>query len=102
MSSPGFYTTGTTYEGHNGYSLRLEGLEKGINDRAMERAIVIHGAPYVSEDIVRRQGFSGRSQGCPAVPLTVARPLINTIRNGSCVFVYHPDYVRRSHILSSI
>lgn len=102
MSSPGFYTTGTTYEGHNGYSLRLEGLEKGINDRAMERAIVIHGAPYVSEDIVRRQGFSGRSQGCPAVPLTVARPLINTIRNGSCVFVYHPTYVRSSRILSTI
>ena len=100
MSSPGFYTTGNTYEGHNGYSLQLDGLEKGINDRARERAIVIHGAPYVSEDIVRMQGYSGRSQGCPAVPVSLARPLINTIRNGSCVFVYHPSYVHRSRILS--
>lgn len=101
MSSPGFYTTGTTYEGHNGYSLKLDGLEKGINDRAQERAIVIHGAPYVSEEVVRMQGYSGRSQGCPAVPVTLARPLINTIRNGSCVFVYHPSYVRQSRILSA-
>jgi hypothetical protein len=101
MSSPGFYITGNTYEGHNGYSLQLDGLEKGINDRARQRAIVIHGAPYVSEEIVRMQGYSGRSQGCPAVPVSLARPLINTIRNGSCVFVYHPSYVHRSRILSA-
>ncbi len=101
MSSPGFYTTGYTYEGHSGYSLQLDGLEKGINDRAKERAIVIHGAPYVSEEIVRMQGYSGRSQGCPAVPVSLARPLINTIRNGSCVFVYHPSYVRHSSILTA-
>jgi hypothetical protein len=100
MSSPGFYITGDTYEGHNGLSLRLEGMERGINDNALERGIVIHGAPYVSEEIVNMQGYSGRSQGCPAVPLATAKPLINKIKNGSCVFIYHPSYVKRSEILN--
>lgn len=99
MSSPGFYITAETYEGKNGYSLKLEGVEKGINDNAYERGIVVHGAPYVSQDFVNAQGWIGRSQGCPAVPVQTSRPIINTIKNGSCLFIYHPSYVSRSPIL---
>lgn len=99
MSSPGFYITGDTYDGKNGYSLKLIGLEKGINDRAYDRGIVIHGADYVSQDYVNAQGFIGRSQGCPAVPVHLNRSIINAINNHSCVFIYHPDYVRRSPVL---
>jgi hypothetical protein len=99
MSSPGFYVTRETYEGHNGYSLRLDGMERGINDKALERGIVVHGAPYVSEQIVNMQGFSGRSQGCPAVPVQYAKPLINKIKNGTCLFIYSPGYINHSKIL---
>lgn len=98
-SSPGFYVTGGTYEGKNGYSLKLEGLERGINDNAMERGIVVHGAEYVCDDYVNAQGWIGRSQGCPAVPVQQSRPLINTIKNGTCLFIYHPSYIRRSQVL---
>ena len=99
MSSPGFYITRETYEGHNGYSLKLDGMESGINDNAYERGIVIHGAAYVCDDFVNAQGFIGRSQGCPAVPLQASRPIINTIKNGTCLFVYHPSYINNSPIL---
>jgi len=99
MSSPGFYITRETYEGKNGYSLKLEGLEKGINDNAYERGIVVHGAAYVSDAFVNAQGYIGRSQGCPAVPAQVAYPVINRIKNGTCLFIYHPSYVNRSAIL---
>ncbi len=99
MSSPGFYITRETYEGHNGYSLKLEGVERGINDNAYERGIVLHGAAYVCDDFVNAQGFIGRSQGCPAVPVQASRPIINTIKNGTCLFVYHPSYINRSPIL---
>lgn len=99
MSSPGFYITRETYEGKNGYSLKLEGLEQGINDNAYERGIVVHGAGYVSDDFVHAQGYIGRSQGCPAVPAQLAQPVINRIRNGSCLFIYHPSYIQRSVIL---
>lgn len=98
-SSPGFYVTRETYNGKNGYSLKLEGLERGINDRAYERGIVIHGAPYVNDANANAGGFVGRSQGCPAVPVTLARPIINTIKNGTCLFIYHPSYVDRSVVL---
>ena len=98
-SSPGFYITRETYEGKNGYSLRLEGVERGINDNAYERGIVMHGAPYVCDAFVNAHGYSGRSQGCPAVPVQVNRPIINTIKNGSCLFVYHPSYISQSPIL---
>jgi hypothetical protein len=98
-SSPGFYITRETYEGHNGYSLKLDGVEKGINDNAYERGIVMHGAAYVCDDYVNAQGFIGRSQGCPAVPVQISRPIINTIKNGTCLFVYHPSYINRSPIL---
>lgn len=99
-SSPGFYVTGETYQGKNGYSLKLEGLERGINDNAFERGIVIHGASYVSDAFVHMQGYIGRSQGCPAVPISVSRPVINTIKNGTCLFIYHPSYINRSAILN--
>jgi hypothetical protein len=101
MSSPGFYVTSDTYMGGNGYSLRLLGMEKGINDLALERTIVMHGADYVSHDRARSGGFVGRSWGCPAVPMKEAKPIINTIRNGSMLFIYTPDknYVSRSQMI---
>ncbi len=101
MSSLGAFRTAESYVGANGYSLRLDGLEPGFNDRARERAIVIHGAPYVSPDIARAQGRLGRSLGCPAVRPDVARQLIDRIRGGSLVFAYYPDsdWLGRSHLL---
>lgn len=89
-SSPGFYATGATYIGSNGYSLKLAGLEKGINDNAFRRAIVVHGADYVSESLIQSQGYLGRSYGCPAIPAQLSRPIINTIKDGSCLFIYAP------------
>ncbi len=91
MSSLGTFVTDGTYVGHNGYSLRLKGLDGRFNDRAEERAIVIHGARYVSRKFARSVGRIGRSWGCPAVRPAVAKPLINTIRKQSVVFAYYPD-----------
>ncbi len=99
-SSPGFYVTMSTYEGKNGYSLKLDGVEPGINDNAYERGIVMHGAEYVNQDIANARGWVGRSHGCPAVPVQLNKPIINTIKNGSCLFIYHPDYVDRSQLLN--
>ncbi len=91
MSSLGVFRTAESYVGANGYSLRLDGLEPGFNDLARDRAIVIHGAPYVSPEIARAQGRLGRSLGCPAVRPAIARDLIDRIRGGSLVFAYYPD-----------
>ena len=91
MSSLGLFRTTEPYNGGNGYSLRLEGLEPGFNDRALDRAIVMHGAPYVSEDLIRKQGRIGRSWGCPAVRSAVARRMIDTLKNGALLFAYYPD-----------
>ncbi|MEY2854365.1 MAG: hypothetical protein RL030_1497 [Pseudomonadota bacterium] len=91
QSSLGLFRTRETYMGGNGYSLRLEGLEPGFNDRARERAIVIHGASYVSDATVNVRGGVGRSHGCPAVRREIARSLIDTIKEGQYVFVYFPD-----------
>lgn len=88
MSSLGFYTTGDTYFGDHGYSLRLKGEEKGINDNAAKRAIVIHSADYADEEFADGQGYLGRSFGCPALPKELSRPIIETIKDGSCLFVY--------------
>lgn len=101
QSSPGFYRTEGTYYGSNGYSLRLKGLEKGINDNANRRAIVMHGADYVNESLIRNQGYLGRSQGCPAIPVKLTRPIINTIKDGSCLFIYTPvtQYAQRSNLV---
>ncbi len=102
QSSLGFYRTGETYFGNHGYSLRLDGLEKGINDNARNRAIVIHGAKYVDERTAQRNGYLGRSQGCPAVSMQLYRPLINEIKDGSLLFIYSPDknYQERSVVLN--
>ena len=100
QSSPGFYVTAETYNGSNGYSLKLEGMEKGINDNAYNRGIVIHGAAYVNQSLANAQGYIGRSQGCPAVPEKWSGPIINTIKQGSCLFIYHPSYVNQSDLLN--
>ncbi|MGH8531040.1 MAG: murein L,D-transpeptidase catalytic domain family protein [Nevskiales bacterium] len=91
QSSLGLYRTLRSYDGNNGYSLRLEGLEAGINQNALDRAIVIHGADYVSEDFAKKVGRIGRSYGCPAVRQEVARPLIDKLKGGNYLFVYYPD-----------
>lgn len=90
-SSIGVFLTRHTYQGHNGYSLIMEGLEKGFNDKAEARHIVFHPAHYVSEDYINRTGRIGRSWGCPALNPRVASQLINTIKDGSLVFAYYPD-----------
>ena len=90
-TSLGLFKTEDTYVGKNGYSLRLEGLDRGVNDKARERAIVMHGAPYVSEQFVKANGRLGRSWGCPAVRSTVAREIIDRVKDGGLVFAYYPD-----------
>ena len=90
-TSLGLFVTADTYFGSNGYSLRLRGLEEGINDNAWDRAIVMHGAHYVSSIAIRALGRLGRSWGCPAVRSEISRKLINTIRGGTPVFAYYPD-----------
>jgi hypothetical protein len=90
-SSLGLFLTRDTYQGRNGYSLRMEGLEPGINDAAMERAIVMHGASYVDPLFASKQGRLGRSLGCPAVREAVARGVIDVLKDGQFVFAYYPD-----------
>lgn len=90
-SSIGFFETAQTYIGKHGYSLKLNGLEQGINDQVNRRAIVIHGADYVSESYIKRNGLIGRSWGCPAVPSSLSKPIIDEIKDGSCLFIYAED-----------
>lgn len=101
-SSLGFYVTKGTYMGSNGYSLKLDGFEKGINDKAMERAIVMHAADYANEEVIGRKGYLGRSFGCPAVPQKVSKKIIDKIKNGNALFVYFPDqkYLNSSKLLN--
>ena len=91
QSSLGLFVTAGTYMGGNGYSLRMEGLEPGFNDKAMARAIVMHGAPYVDPALALRQGRLGRSYGCPALRPAVARQMIDTLKQGQLLFAYYPD-----------
>src|SRR5207249_9968842 len=102
-SSLGFYVTSDTYNGKHGYSLRLEGEEPGINDNAFSRGIVMHTAPYVNEHLIQMQGYIGRSEGCPAVPQKLYKPIIEKIKNGSCLFMYSPDkgYMTHSQIINN-
>ena len=97
-SSLGFYITMDTYIGNNGYSLKLNGCEKGFNDKALKRNIVLHGAAYVSNEFIQQNGYLGRSYGCPAVPLKLTEEIINTIKDGACLFIYHPGkkYLQQS------
>lgn len=101
-SSLGFYVTEHTYQGKNGYSLVLDGLEKGINDRAKDRAIVIHGAPYCNPDNIHGMGRLGRSLGCPALPLSISKTIIDTIKDGSVLYIYADNkaYLKQSVIFS--
>lgn len=96
-SSLGLFVTEDPYIGGNGYSLRLKGLESGVNDNAYRRSVVIHGAWYVNTDMIKQRGQIGRSWGCPAVSESQARPLIDTIKENSLVFAYYPDQNWLSH-----
>jgi len=90
-SSLGFYATGEIYNGKHGMSLKLDGLEKGINDNARARGVVMHAANYVSDSFIKNNKRLGRSQGCPAVPVELSKDIINTIKNKSCLFIYFPS-----------
>lgn len=101
-SSLGFYVTENTYFGEHGLSLRINGLDIGFNDRALERAIVVHGSAYVGDKRKQSGSYMGRSYGCPAVPQKQIKQLVNAIKNGSCLFIYHPtkNYIDNSTILN--
>ncbi len=102
MSSLGFYITGGTYQGKHGLSLILDGKDKNFNDNARNRAIVMHGASYVSPDFIRNYGRLGRSFGCPAVSMDIYKKVIAAIRDGSCLFIYYPDhqFLAKSKVLN--
>ncbi len=91
QTSLGLFRTADTYNGKNGYSLRMQGLEPGTNDAAMSRAIVMHGAPYVNVQMAQQKGRLGRSWGCPAVRPEVAKQVIDSLKNGQMIFSYYPD-----------
>lgn len=101
-SSLGFYVTMNTYSGEHGYALKLKGCEKGINHKAFERAIVMHGSEYVTEQFLKSNGYLGRSFGCPALPGKLTKKIIDVIKNGSCLFLYHPTekYLLTSPVLN--
>lgn len=102
QSSLGFYITKGTYYGEHGLSLKIAGLETGFNDKALRRGIVIHGAPYMEQSWLNKSRYMGRSYGCPAVPASERDFIINTIKNGTCLFIYHPskNYLKGSKILN--
>jgi hypothetical protein len=101
-SSLGFYVTGNTYYGSHGLALKIEGLEKNINDKADERNIVIHGSDYVGAGFLARSPINGRSFGCPALPQQETGKIIQKIKDGSCLFIYHPtkSYIQKSKVLN--
>ncbi len=96
-SSLGFFITSKTYFGRNGLSLKVKGLEKGYNDLAAKRHIVLHGSDYISPDYLKDNGEMGRSLGCAAIPNAMSPKIIRTIRNGSCLFIYHPTVKYLTH-----
>jgi L,D-transpeptidase-like protein len=102
QSSLGFYITKNTYYGENGLSLRLEGIERGFNDKALRRNIVVHGSEYASDNFLNANQFLGRSHGCPAVPEEDIETVVSTIKEGSCFFIYYPakKYLTSSKILN--
>lgn len=102
QSSLGFYVTGEIYNGEHGASLRLHGMDNGYNSAAFDRAIVVHGADYVCTDFIRAQNRLGRSWGCPAVSNQVVKKLINTVENGTCLFIYAADkkYLAKAYWLN--
>ncbi len=100
-TSLGLYLTGHTYYGHNGYSLKMIGLEKGFNSNAYKRHVVMHGAKYVSRYYIKALGYLGRSWGCPALSKKIVKPVINEIKNGTLVFAYYPlmNWINHSKFL---
>ena len=102
QSSLGFYITQKPYTGSNGYSLALEGVDDGFNDKAKQRAIVMHGAEYASEQMIKIKGYLGRSFGCPSLPPQLNKKIIETIKEGNCLFAYYPDqkYLKTSKFLN--
>jgi hypothetical protein len=102
-SSIGFFVTEQEYNGDNGISLKIRGVERGFNDKAERRGIVIHGSDYVGDDFLNWNKSNGRSFGCPAVPSNQIDQVIDTIKEGSCLFIYHPTkkYLVKSKILNS-
>lgn len=103
QSSLGFYLTDNTYQGKNGYSLFINGLEKGINDKARQRAVVIHAAGYANPSVVKSGGRLGRSYGCPALPEAINDKVINLIKGGTLLYIYadNKNYMNKSSILQS-
>ncbi|WP_410209021.1 murein L,D-transpeptidase catalytic domain family protein [Fusobacterium sp.] len=91
QSSLGFYLTSNSYEGNNGYSLRLNGLEPGINSNAMKRNIVVHGADYATKEFIEKYGFLGRSLGCPAIPSDISKEVIDYIKEGTVLYINGND-----------
>jgi hypothetical protein len=104
QSAIGFFVTGSSYKGGQGYSLLVSGIDTGFNDNARKRAIVIHGANYVTSDYIQQYGRLGRSFGCPALPPDINASVINLIKEGSLIFSYYPDqnYLSHSRILSNL
>ena len=102
-SSLGFYVTQQPITGsHTGFSLLIDGVEKGFNDHAVQRAIIMHGADYATENFIKKYGRLGRSYGCPSVPPEMNKPIIETIKEGTCLFIYNPDkdYLSKSVLLN--
>jgi hypothetical protein len=102
-SSLGFFVTSSVYTGSNGVSLRIAGVDPGFNDNALKRAIVIHGAGYVSQRILRKYGVMGTTFGCPAIPTEMTNQIIPVVKNGSCWFIYYPSkkYLSQSQVLNN-
>lgn len=96
-TSLGTYVTKDTYFGSKGISLNLQGLEKGFNDNAYNRRVVMHGAWYVEPSFIKQSGRAGRSWGCPSIAQSLAKPVINTLKGGSVLFAYYPDKNYLSH-----
>jgi len=101
-SSLGFYVTRTTYFGKNGLSLKLDGVDNGYNDKAMQRNIVLHGCTYVGDEYLENFGATGTSLGCPALPAAISSRIIHMVKGGSCFFIYHPtqDYLDHSEVIN--
>ncbi|SNC75536.1 L,D-transpeptidase catalytic domain [Hymenobacter gelipurpurascens] len=91
MSSLGFYVTKGEYNGKHGRSLKLQGVDEGYNTNALMRAVVMHGADYVSEDFIKQYGRLGRSLGCPALPMDQKDAIIEAVNGGTCLFLNGPD-----------
>lgn len=101
-SSLGFYVTKTTYRGRNGLSLRLDGVDEGFNDKALKRNIVLHGCAYVGDEYLDNFGATGTSLGCPALPAAISGEIIKKVKNGTCLFIYHPtqEYLDHSMVIN--